>query len=148
MKKLVLFVAVLGMAYVGYYRQNGIDHEAASASVAVHSSDDRILANAFSSRQSNVLVHGYGVVTRLLPDDASGIRHQRFIIQLDSGLTLLVANNISLARRIDSLKVGDRIEFKGEYEWSPQGGVVHWTHRDPAGRHSPGWLKHNGTTFQ
>ena len=148
MKRLILILAILGLAYVGYNRHNRIDHAAPNASVAVHSADDRILANAISRRQSNVAVHGQGVVKRLLPDDTSGIRHQRFIIQLDSGLTLLVAYNISIARRVDSLKVGDSIEFKGEYEWNPQGGVVHWTHRDPAGRHSPGWLKYNGITFQ
>ena len=148
MKKLILIIAVLGLAWVGYNWQNRIDHAAPSASVAIDSTDDRALANAISNQQSNVAVHGHGVVTRLLPDDTNGIRHQRFIIQLDSGQTLLVAHNINVARRVDSLKVDDRVEFQGEYEWNPQGGVVHWTHRDPAGRHPSGWLKCNGTTFQ
>jgi len=148
MKKLIPIIVVLGLAWGGYNWRNRIDHAAPSASVGAQSADDRTLASAISNRQSDVAVHGYGVVTRLLPDDTNGIRHQRFIIQLDSGLTLLVAHNISRAHRVDVLKVGDRIEFKGEYEWNPQGGVVHWTHRDPAGRHSPGWLKCNGATFQ
>ena len=148
MKKLIPIIAVLGLAWGGYHWRSRIDHAAPGASVEAHSADDRTLASAISSHQSNVAVHGYGVVTRLLPDDTNGIRHQRFIIQLDSGLTLLVAHNINRAHRVDVLKVGDRIEFKGEYEWNPQGGVVHWTHRDPTGRHPPGWLKCNGVTFQ
>jgi hypothetical protein len=33
-------------------------------------------------------------------------------------------------------------------KWNPQGGVIHWTHHDPAGRHLSGWVKHNGRTYQ
>jgi hypothetical protein len=32
--------------------------------------------------------------------------------------------------------------------WNEKGGVVHWTHRDPGGRHMAGWLAHNGKTYQ
>jgi hypothetical protein len=50
--------------------------------------------------------------------------------------------------RIDGLREGDAVEYSGEYEWNPRGGVVHWTHRDPSGRHVAGWLKHDGRVFQ
>ena len=33
-------------------------------------------------------------------------------------------------------------------EWNEQGGIIHWTHHDPDGRHLPGWIKHNGRTYQ
>ena len=65
-----------------------------------------------------------------------------------AGQTVLISHNIDRAPRIDSLRVGDRVEFQGEYEWNPQGGVVHWTHHDPAGRHAGGWLKHEGKTYR
>ena len=112
------------------------------------SDSDQRLAQAFAHRERNVDVQGSGVVTQLLPDDNEGSRHQRFILRLASGQTLLVAHNIDVAKRIDSLKEGDQVAFRGEYEWNPMGGVIHFTHHDPQGRHASGWLKHNGQTYQ
>jgi hypothetical protein len=40
------------------------------------------------------------------------------------------------------------VEFEGEYEWNPQGGVVHWTHRDPARHHPAGWVLYEGRQYQ
>ena len=84
----------------------------------------------------------------ILPDDNDGSRHQRFILRLESGQTVLIAHNIDLAPRIDSLSEGNLVEFYGEYEWNSRGGVVHWTHHDPRGSHVDGWLKHDGQTYQ
>ncbi len=106
------------------------------------------LARAIAERRNNFQVQGRGEVIRLLSDDNEGSRHQRFIIELTSGQTLLVAHNIDLAKRLNSLKPGDTIEFNGEYEWNARGGVIHWTHHDPKGKHEPGWLKHKGVTYQ
>ena len=110
-------------------------------------SDER-LRYAYENRQSNVQLAGQGVVEKLLSDDVEGSRHQRFILRLASGQTVLVAHNIDLAPRIDALCVGDVVAFYGEYEWNSRGGVIHWTHRDPQGRHPHGWLKHRGLSYQ
>ena len=108
---------------------------------------DAALAKAFDDRASDLEVEGDGTVDRLLPDDEDGSRHQRFILRLSSGQTLLVAHNIDIAPRIDDLKVGDAVAFRGVYEWNAEGGTVHWTHRDPGGVHAAGWLRHDGRLY-
>ncbi len=112
------------------------------------SQSDSLLAQAFRDQRSDLQVQGEGRVVKVLPDDRKGSRHQRFILELGTGQTLLVAHNIDLAPRVEGLREGDRVEFYGEYEWNAKGGVLHWTHHDPRGRHPGGWLRHNGQTYQ
>jgi hypothetical protein len=107
-----------------------------------------VSADAFVAPQSGEQVRGTGVVTRLLTDDVDGSRHQRFILEVGGGRTLLIAHNIDLAPRVAGLKVGDAVEFYGEYEWNEKGGVIHWTHHDLNGHHVGGWLKHRGRTYR
>jgi hypothetical protein len=109
---------------------------------------DHSLRDAFEGQLSDVQVHGKGTVLKVLPDDLEGSRHQRIILKLSHGATLLIAHNIDLAPRIPGIEVGDLVEFFGEYEWNSKGGVLHWTHHDPAGRHAGGWLKHEGHIYQ
>lgn len=123
-------------------------YENRSAGPGTTDSGNSPLEQAFQQQRSDVQVQAEATVTRLLADDNEGSRHQRFIVEISSGQTILIAHNIDLAPRIDDLEQGDRVEFYGEYEWNPQGGVVHWTHHDPAGRHPGGWIKHNGRTYQ
>jgi len=110
--------------------------------------DDSQIGRAFKDGTSNVQVEGEGVVTRILADDLDGSRHQRFIVSLASGQTLLIVHNIDLAARVAELEIGDKVSFYGEYLWNEEGGKIHWTHHDPKGRHVAGWLKHNGRTYQ
>jgi len=119
-----------------------------SAPRAVSLVDDASIGRAFRNHTSGIEVEGEGTVIRLLDDDVKGPRHQRFIVELASGQTLLMTHNIDLAPRINGLKVGDGVQFKGEYIWNEKGGVVHWTHHDPQGRHVAGWILHNGKTYQ
>lgn len=106
------------------------------------------LNTAFSRQLSDVQVLGHGTVIRILKDDNKGSTHQKFILRVSENHTILIAHNIDLAPRINSISKGDHIKFYGEYEWNKRGGVVHWTHRDPNGRHQGGWLKHRGKTYQ
>ncbi|PTN09987.1 uncharacterized protein DUF3465 [Nitrosomonas aestuarii] len=116
--------------------------------IELEADGDKLLAQLFANVQSNIQVSGTGVVISILSDDLSGSRHQRFIIELKSKQTLLIAHNIDLAPRIDTLAVNDQIEFFGEYEWNDKGGVIHWTYRDPEEMHENGWIFHNNIIYQ
>lgn len=108
-----------------------------------------LIIDSFHQRKSNVQVRGCGRVKAVLPDDNKGSRHQKFIVTLDgSQQTVLIAHNIDLAPRVAGLAKGDTVTFFGEYEYSDKGGVVHWTHHDPAGRHQDGYIQHQSTTYQ
>jgi hypothetical protein len=144
---LVLLAAAFGAKYfvgtsgpVAFEAITGADTATGSASAAPATTPEPWGAGQ--------LITGRGTVTRLLADDNEGSRHQRFVLELPSGRTLLVAHNIDLAPRIDALAVGDAVAFRGEYEPNDRGGVLHWTHHDPAGRHPGGWLRHRDRRYE
>lgn len=143
MKKLLLGLAILLAGFISF----SLQHPAANQAVADANTADGPLAQAFKTGRS-MQVQGQGTVEKILPDDRVGSRHQKFILRLSSGQTLLVAHNYDLAPRLADLQVGDSLEFSGEYEWSSKGGVIHWTHHDPGGRHLGGWLRHKGRVYQ
>ena len=148
LQKLVPFVIVLVFAYASW-RELEVESETdVGGSAPVDLSANDPLTVAFKNQTSDVQVSGEGVVVKLLADDLKGSQHQRFLLEMPSGQTVLVAHNIDLAPKIDTLKVGDRVEFNGEYEWNDKGGVIHWTHHDPKGRHEWGWLKHAGELYR
>ena len=144
MKKL-LIAAVIAIGIYGYI-QNSPDVISTFSEESTQS--DHSVADAYRNQISEIQVSGSGNVSRILSDDNKGSRHQRFILRLSSGQTLLVAHNIDLAPRINSLENGDLVQFFGEYEWNSKGGVIHWTHHDPGAQHIGGWLKHNGRKYE
>ena len=76
---------------------------------------DRSLTTRSVARLRVGQCEGEGKVIRVLADDLDGSRHQRFIVQLASGQTLLITHNIDIAPRISGLKAGDSVSFNGEY---------------------------------
>ena len=158
-KQIAMLAVVLAVALAGYLGREtaprptapptersgprDIDVERAPSAL-----DDSTLREAIAQRQRDVLVQGQGEVIKLLPDDHDGSRHQRILLRLPTGGTLLVAHNIDLAPRVAGLQRGDVLEFQGEYIWNDKGGVLHWTHHDPARRHPGGWLRHDGRTYE
>jgi hypothetical protein len=143
MKRFAVLLLVAIIVY-GYVQDQGFLFPWSSPSAVENSA----LEEAFNNLQSNVQVEGEGIVAKTLKDDLEGSRHQRFLVKLSSGQTVLISHNIDLAPRVESLATGDSVQFFGEYEWNSKGGVVHWTHRDPGGRHVGGWIKHRGKTYQ
>jgi len=106
------------------------------------------VATLYANKLSDVPVEDAGTVVKLLADDNKGSRHQKFLVKVATGQTLLFAHNIDLAPRLGDIDIGDTVQFKGEYVYNPKGGVVHWTHKDPQGRHEGGWIQLNGKTYE
>jgi hypothetical protein len=153
MNKLLLVAALAVAAYFAFAPapHTPVPPEAAArpgASALAGTDGDAAIENAFANRLGNQQLEARGTVAKTLADDNNGSRHQRFIVRLASGRTLLVSHNIDLAPRIEGLREGDTVDFHGEYEWSAKGGVIHWTHHDPQGRHPAGWIRHDGQIYQ
>ncbi len=109
--------------------------------------DDGALRQAVRAKRSKVWVEGEGRIVHLLPDDRIAPRHQLCLVEMDWGHTIKISHNVDLAPNVP-WKKGDRIEFRGRFEWNDKGGVVHWTHHDPQGRLKGGWLRYRGKTYR
>ena len=92
-----------------------------------------------------------GTVVRVL-----GVRsgrsgaHEGFVLAAQSPSSrslpgIRVEDNVDITGYIP-MRRGDQLELQGQYECND--GVVHWTHRDPAGRHASGHITVNGRTYQ
>lgn len=111
-------------------------------------SDALTIKTAYKKKLEDVFIEDAGEVVKLLKDDTYGAQHQRFIVRVMNGKTVLIAHNIDIASRINTLQVGDKITFRGEYVYNPKGGILHWTHHDPDGSSAGGWIQHAGKIYQ
>ena len=132
--RLLPLLIVAGLVFYQYYRDG---NEAVDA--GLQTGGDAV-AQAFAAQRSGLWLETSGRVIRVLRDDNEGARHQKFIMELDGGHSVLVAHNIDLAKRIPARK-GLSLTVRGRYEWNDRGGVIHWTHHDPDGREPGGWIE-------
>jgi hypothetical protein len=86
-------------------------------------------------------------VKKLLPDDTEGLPHQKFLLELSNGTTVLVAHDTKYAPHVP-IQAGDILIIHGEYIWNRKGGLIHWTHRSDTPRHEGGWIIFNGTRYE
>ncbi len=135
----LIIILVLGF---GLYQRYG-----STLSAPAIGNGEAAIVEAFDQHRSGLVVEGEGLVERTLADDDQGSRHQRFIVQLASGHSVLISHNIDLAKRLP-VQAGDRVRFRGQYEWNERGGVIHWTHHDPQGRRDGGWLELDGRKYK
>ena len=123
------------------------DHD----SVCQNKGINQNIVAAYHAKQSDIQVAGCGTIIKALPDDNEGSRHQKILIEL-SGVqpkqTLLLVHNIDLAPRVAEVSQGALLSFYGEYVYNDKGGLVHWTHHDPAARHQDGWIESGGVRYQ
>lgn len=145
----LIFVAIIGWFGWQYFQDNYTANIGSSENQEAENRgiNNQALLKAVRQRQSDVWLVAEGKVKYVLKDDNEGSRHQRFILSINPGLTVLVAHNIDLAKRVP-LRKGDSIRLRGEYEWTDKGGVLHWTHHDPGGRREGGWIEHKNQRYQ
>ncbi len=101
----------------------------------------------FLKTDTGAWIETTGFVTRLLSDDNDGSRHQRFVIDVGGGWSLLIAHNIDLAERVP-VSLGDRVFIRGMYEWNDLGGLVHWTPHDPLGEEVGGYVRYRRRVYK
>jgi len=140
----IIAIATILFQYMG---PNTLNNTALSVEPNAPYTTQSDIEALYAKRGSDTIVETTGKVVKLLADDLEGSRHQKFILELPSVHTLLISHNIDLAPRINALKRNDTVNIKGEYEWTKRGGVIHWTHHDPAGRHEDGWIEHKGKRY-
>ena len=87
-------------------------------------------------------------VIKLLPDDKNGPLHQRWIMEIENGLTITVFYNVDIAERVP-IDVGSYVDVAGELEYGDRwkDPIMHWTHDDPQGQRKAGYVILNGTTY-
>lgn len=144
-RKIINLILVLLVAAFGYFFTPA-DNTSKQPGAGSHNRDQSsLLQTAFAERKSKVWATVTVRVRKTLADDNEGSRHQRFLVNLANGQSILVAHNIDLAPRAP-IRAGDNIWIKGRYEWSDKGGVLHWTHHNPRGGQG-GWLEVNGKRY-
>jgi hypothetical protein len=111
--------------------------------------DNAAVCSAFSNGQSHAEVTAQGMVVRDF-----GVRagrqspHEGFLMKLssDCNVVVRVEANTDFTGAF-ALRRGETVVVKGEYEYYPRGGVIHWTHRDPRGRHPDGFIQVGGKSY-
>lgn len=109
---------------------------------------DELMQSYFDDQAEGEQVFIQAEIIKILRDDTDGSRHQKFIVELNSGQSILIAHNIDLAPRVANITEGDEIIIYGQYEWNSNGGVIHWTHHDPDGEHEGGWIEYQGEFYE
>lgn len=118
--------------------------EAARASYPAGQAE--LIAAQEANRGANFIEVKDVKVVRLLKDDLSGSKHQKWVVQLASGREVAAVYNIDVTPRIP-LKVGDVVSMGGQYIYDRGGGLLHWLHEDRRGRRPNGYVEFNGVRY-
>ncbi len=114
--------------------------------------DNGAVYDAWRAGRSHGEVTASGSVVRILGTRVgpSG-SHEGFLLHLRGaagrGLTVRIEDNVDLTGPIP-LHPGEEVEVRGEYIYDSRGGLIHYTHRDPRGRHVAGYVRAGGNLYQ
>ncbi|MBD5654093.1 MAG: DUF3465 domain-containing protein [Candidatus Eremiobacteraeota bacterium] len=108
--------------------------------------------DAWRAGRSHVEVTASGTIARVLGTRPGRISaHEGFLLHLRGaagrGLTVRVEDNVDFTGAIP-LQPGADVVARGEYVYDSRGGIVHYTHRDPRGRHAAGYVETGGKLYQ
>lgn len=116
---------------------------------ATQNPDDAAVCSAYDAGRSHAEVVADGTIDRVLGVQAGRVSpHEGFLLRLGSGCDLIVRVEVNTDFTGEfPLHTGEHVLVKGEYEYYSRGGVIHWTHRDPRGRHENGYIQAGGTLY-
>lgn len=109
--------------------------------------DDSALVAAVGARKNDFYVEaGNLVVTKILPDDTSGLPHQKWQARLSNGDIVTIVYNSDMGVRVP-VHIGESFSAGGQFIWTPQGGLLHWLHDDPRHQRPDGYVLVNGVVY-
>ncbi|WP_374035172.1 DUF3465 domain-containing protein [Bdellovibrio bacteriovorus] len=117
-----------------------------SASLDETASDSDLVRAVNDRRREDFVEGGSLTVVKVLPDDNSGLEHQKWVVRLSNGELMQAVYNLDMCPRVP-LKVGDVIAMGGQFIWTNKGGLLHWLHHDPRGRRPDGYVYVNGQYY-
>jgi len=148
-KQFLVWLAIFfALSLAACHAPNNAQQLESAAISSATNMDAGAIVEAYGAHRNLPQVQGSGIVVKVLKDDTNGLQHQKFLLKVSNNITILIAHNIDLAPRVDDIHEGDVVGFNGEYIYTPKGGTVHWTHKDPRGNHAAGWLEHNGKKYE
>lgn len=137
-----LFVLLSLSAFAGNTYENLPECKDAKGSILPNTVDHLNVVMRSNANRPQVMVTG--VVTKILPEDHSGLPHQKYNITVQEGVQILIVSNLDFGRV--PLKLGKTVSVCGEFKKVGQG-MVHWTHFDPHGGHPDGFTIMDGKLY-
>lgn len=117
-----------------------------SQSVDNSANDSDIVRAVNDQRRVNFVEGGGMVVTKVLPDDNNGLKHQKWVVRLSNGKTMQAVYNSDMCPRVP-VQVGDVVAMGGMFLWTNTGALLHWLHHDPRGNRPDGYVFVNGKYY-
>ena len=108
--------------------------------------DSALIAALQNGRTVQFLMAVNLEVIQILPDDTSGLQHQKWIVRLSNGKQVEAVYNMDMCPRVP-VHVGDRVALAGMFLMTNQGGLMHWLHHDPQGHRADGFVELNGQRY-
>ena len=109
--------------------------------------DDSALISALKSRKNQFYVEaGNLVVTKILPDDVSGLPHQKWEARLSDGSLITIVYNSDMGLRVP-VHIGSHFSVGGQFISTGNGGLVHWVHDDPKKVRPDGYVYLEGIVY-